>query len=213
MELFSGIKSTYKKSEAAVAVQILLEHQAEASTFSLNPASLANKLVAAVWDQKPDIYDGRFGQRPHKLSVAATALMNGIDQFRGDDPNRQALILAITNLITEIEMNYGLYPFNSLDHVLLKSVRSALLNLMDISTAASAELKYQHYDTFEEWYDVYKKAAGEVNPQLEVDQNNESYLDFMEHEPLQRAFRDGVEPKSLARAFARQFDVFSFGQR
>jgi hypothetical protein len=212
MELFSGIKSTYKKSEAAVAVQILLEHQAEAGMFSLNPTSLANKLVAAVWDQKPDLYNGRFGQRPHKLSVAATALMNGIDLFRGDDPNRQALILSITNLMAEIEVNYGLYRFNSLDHVLLKSVRSALLNLIDVSTA-SEELKYQHYDTFEEWYDVYKKAAGEANPQLEVDQNNKSYLDFMEHEPLQRAFRDGVEPKSLARAFARQFDVFSFGQR
>ena len=212
MELFSGIKNTYKKSEAAAAVQILLEHQAEAGMLSLNPASLANKLVAAVWDQKPDIYNGRFGQRPHKISVAATALMNGIGLFRRDDPNRQALILSITNLIAEIEVNYGLYPFNSLDHVLLKSARSALLNSIDISTA-SEELKYQHYDTFEEWYDVYKKAAAEVNPQLEIDQNNRSYLDFMEHEPLQRAFRDGVEPKSLARAFAKEFDVFSFGKR
>ena len=78
MALFRGIKSTYKKSEAAVVVQNLLEHQAKAGLFNLDPASIATKLVAAAWKQKPDVFDGLFGQRPHKITVAAFAFANGM---------------------------------------------------------------------------------------------------------------------------------------
>jgi hypothetical protein len=60
---------------------------------------------------------------------------------------------------------------------------------------------------------VHKRAAGEIDPKLEVDEHNKSLLDFMEHEPLKRAFRDGIEPESLARDFARQFDISTFGRR
>ena len=45
MGLFSGIKSRYKKSEAAVVVQKLLEHQANVGMCDLDPRKTANKLV------------------------------------------------------------------------------------------------------------------------------------------------------------------------
>lgn len=66
MGLFSGIKNTYQKSIAAVVVQNLLEHQAKAGIFDGDPASVANKLVAEVWDHKPDIFNGtRRGDPAH----------------------------------------------------------------------------------------------------------------------------------------------------
>lgn len=75
MGLFSGVKDTYKKSEAAVVVQNLIEENVRDGWMeSNNPAQLANILVGRAWDAMPDVFSGKFGQRPHKISVAAIAL-------------------------------------------------------------------------------------------------------------------------------------------
>jgi len=124
MGLFSGIKSTYKKSEAAVVVQNLLEHQVKVGLFDLEPAKLATKLIEIVWDTKPDVFNGKFGQRPHKIIVAASALANGITFFDDEDLKRNALVLSLGNILSEIETNGRLYPFNSLDHQLLEASMS-----------------------------------------------------------------------------------------
>jgi len=70
-----------------------------------------------------------------------------------------------------------------------------------------------NYRSFEDWYEVFKRAAGQANSQLSVDADGGSMLDFMDHTPLKRAFRDKVEPKSLARDFAAQYDFPTFGRR
>jgi hypothetical protein len=121
MGLFNGIKSNYKKSEAAVVVQNLLQHY---ELFDLDPASMANKLVAAIWKEKPDVFSGKFGQRPHKLTVAAAALANGIYLFAKSDLNRNVLALSFGAILSDVEKNGRLYPLNSLDHQLLKAVAS-----------------------------------------------------------------------------------------
>jgi hypothetical protein len=124
MSLFGSIKNTYQKSVAAVVIQNLLEHKVKANIFDLDPASIANKLVTEVWDQKPDIYSGKFDQRPHKLAVAAAALANGIHLFEEDDVNRYALILSLGSILSEVEVNGRLYPFNSLDRLLLQEAQA-----------------------------------------------------------------------------------------
>lgn len=70
-----------------------------------------------------------------------------------------------------------------------------------------------NYSSFEDWYVVFKRAAGQANSQLSVDADGGSMLDFMDHTPLKRAFRDKVEPKSLARDFAKQYDFSTFEKR
>ena len=70
-----------------------------------------------------------------------------------------------------------------------------------------------NYSCFEDWYAVFKRAAGQANSQLSVDADGGSMLDFMDHTPLKRAFRDKVEPKSLGIDFAKQYDFSSFGKR
>ncbi len=131
MGIFGGIKNTYKKSEAAAVVQNLLEHQASVGLFSLDPAKLATKLTGAVWDSKPDVFNGKFGQRPHKITVAASALASGIGLFDVSDLNRNALVLSLGNLLSELETNGRLYPLNSLDHQLLEASISTFTEIVE----------------------------------------------------------------------------------
>ncbi|MCL5668515.1 MAG: hypothetical protein M1392_00605 [Gammaproteobacteria bacterium] len=126
MGLFSGIKSNYKKSEAAVVVQNLLEHY---ELLDLGPSLMANKLVAAIWEEKPDVFSGKFGQRPHKLTVAAAALANGIHLFEKNDLNRSVLALSLGTILSEIEVNGGLYPLNSLDRQLLEEAQAGFFKV------------------------------------------------------------------------------------
>lgn len=218
MGLFSGIKSTYKKSEAAVVVQNLLEHQANVGLFDLDPAKLANQLVVIVWDSKPDVFDGKFGQRPHKITVAASALANGIELFDEGDLNRNALVLSLGNILSELETNGRLYPLNSLDHQLLEVSMSIFAEIgQEFSESPLAgeidEIMLEsEYSSWEDWLHAFKVAAGKENSQLEPSEDGRSLIDFMEHEPLKRAYKDGVDPKSLARDFAAQFDITTFGR-
>jgi hypothetical protein len=67
MGLFSGIMDTYKKSEAAVVVQNLPEHQARVGLLDVDPGKLANRLISLIWDQKPDLFGRKFGEAAQNL--------------------------------------------------------------------------------------------------------------------------------------------------
>lgn len=68
---------------------------------------------------------------------------------------------------------------------------------------------FQIYDTWDEWYEEFKLEASKENSLLFLNDKGGSFIDFMDTEPLKRAFADGVDPKSLARGFAAQFDLSS----
>ena len=121
MQLFGGIKNIYKKSEAAVVVQNLLEMQQKSDLFENDPASSAISLVDAVWTKNPHLFDGRFGQRPHKISVAASAFANAIDVLQVGNPNRNCFTLCSGNILNEVSVNGKLYPLSNLDMELLDS--------------------------------------------------------------------------------------------
>ena len=218
MGLFSGIKSTLKKSEAAVLVQRLLEHQADFGSFTLDPARLATELVQRVWELEPDIYNGKFGQRPHKITVATTALANGIDLFDNDDLNKNALALSLGSLFSELETNGRLYPLNSLDHQLLETSAEVFMKFSqefsESSAGKEADAILSHIDNqeWEDWLKVFKAEAAKANPQLEINKEGGSLIDFMDHEILKKAQKDNVDPKYLAVNFAKQFDITKFGK-
>lgn len=77
----------------------------------------------------------------------------------------------------------------------------------NITTSSQEKLSNKKYETFEEWYDIFKQASAKENEQLEINEDGKSALDYMEHEPLERAFEDDVDPESLAVDFAKQFDI------
>ena len=130
MGFFSGAKNNFKKAEAAVIVQNLLEHQVNVplSGATFDPAKIANALVGDVWDNKPDIFSGKFSTRPNKLAIAACALGLGVKFYddRKDVENRLALMTALGNLLSEIEVNGPLYGLNSVDVVLIASASEVL---------------------------------------------------------------------------------------
>ncbi len=155
---------------------------------------------------------------PHKIVVAASALANATQLFDRNDLNGDAVVISLGNILSEIEANGRLYPFNSLDDQLLES---AVATFVEISqelenSPLSGEIdklsERSESLTWEEWLTEFKKEAGAINPQLKVDEKGMSLIDFMEHEQLQRAYRDGVNPKSVAADFADQFDITKFGQ-
>lgn len=121
MGLFSGIKDNFKKSEAAVCVQNLLEQQQRIGYFTGNPANFANVIVQAAWDDRPDIFSGKFGQRPHKIAVTAVALSRALSVSREGDANRVALLACLGAALSEAHTNAGFYPFNNLDMTLIEA--------------------------------------------------------------------------------------------
>jgi len=131
MGLFRAVKSTWEKSKAATTVQNCLEVQAKAGILEYPPAELANKLVAAIWDEKPDIFNGKFGQRPHTIAVAAAALANGADLIGESNSSRNALLLSLGNILSEAETNGSLYPFSSMDYTLLDAAMNTFTEAME----------------------------------------------------------------------------------
>jgi hypothetical protein len=127
MGIFRNLKSIYKKSEGAVVVQNLLEHYAKRGLFDLDAAAYANKLMELVWQVMPDVFEGKFGQRPYKLSAAAIALANGVGFLENgvcildeaDFRYGNIFQLALGDTLIEAETNGHLYPLNNLDYHLL----------------------------------------------------------------------------------------------
>ncbi|WP_336324784.1 hypothetical protein [Stenotrophomonas muris] len=121
MGLFSGIKDNFKKSEAATCVQILLEQQQKIGYFTGDPARTASVLIQSVWDERPDVFGGKFGQRPHKIALTAIALSKGLALSSESSPNRFALLACLGTALSEAHTNAGFYPFNNLDMTLLEA--------------------------------------------------------------------------------------------
>jgi hypothetical protein len=212
MAIFKGIKDNWKKSEAAVVIQNLLEDSFKIGLFEMDPASSANSLIGTVWTKFPHLFDGRFGQRPHKISIAAYALANALEVVGADNSNGYTFAISLGKILNEIDLKGNLYPFSSLDKELFESAAQTFMKFSDALIASpfsqkiSNSLRSEEVD-WEYWYAVYREEAGKVNSELSIKSNGLSLIDFMDDEPLRRAYRDKVEPRSLARIFAKQFDI------
>lgn len=123
MGLFDGIKNTYKKSEAAAVLQNLLEDLQRSGLFDGPTAPTASFLIDTAWKSKPDIFNGKFGQHPHKLSAVAYTLAISTIPLDKNSALRNSLIIALGKVVQEVEANGSLYPFNRIDDTLLNTAR------------------------------------------------------------------------------------------
>lgn len=126
MGLFSGIRNTYKKSEAAVVLQNIFELHSPfhlPSGTLVDPAKFATVLVENVWKTAPEVFSGKFGRRPHKLtlaiSAAANALKGALERNRHDAEVTGVLAVTLGTLLSEVDNNGSFYAFNSADEKLL----------------------------------------------------------------------------------------------
>ncbi len=144
MGLFSGIKNTYKKSEAAVVVQNVLEDAKRIGVFDSDPAKVANKMIEAAWSSRPDVFDGSYGVRPHKVAVAAFSFAYAIANAPKPGVLRSTLFYPFSKLMIEIERNADFFPFNNIDNKLLSTAVSIHRDLIkEMESDPSGELTNQ----------------------------------------------------------------------
>jgi hypothetical protein len=129
--MFSAIKDNYRKSQAAVMVQELLELNSNGRNLLGSPAALANVAVGQVWDQKPELFGGKRGQRPHNQSVAAIALAHGMVEYRHDTPTHLAFGMSLSMALREIERNPFFNVMNWTDGPIIEVAQRAYLTSYD----------------------------------------------------------------------------------
>lgn len=132
MGFLSGVKNTAAKASAAVVVQnILGEQPAKLHEMAglKNHKLLATRLVDDVWDQQPDVFGGKFGSRPHKITIAASAFAHALDMLSEAETEGEGRLYLLVNeglkeMMPEISDNRGNYALTELDHSLLdESIR------------------------------------------------------------------------------------------
>lgn len=116
---FSIFKSLYIKSQSIVIIKNLLKIAVKEEIANLDPANTAYVLIENVWNSMPDVFNGKFGQQPHRITVAASALSNGLLNTPINHPSREALIFSLGTILSDLEKHGDLYPLNSLDKRLI----------------------------------------------------------------------------------------------
>jgi uncharacterized protein with von Willebrand factor type A (vWA) domain len=131
MGFFGHLKTRWRMSQGAVVVEKLLEIQQNDFLVDLDPMRTANHLVQLAWTQLPDVFEGRFGQYPHKMTTAAVALANGIESKHPGDNLRLVYASALHALLTDYKINGDLYPLNSMDHRLIENAQKVFDRVND----------------------------------------------------------------------------------
>lgn len=130
--MLGWFRGTFRKSEAAVVAQNALEHTAGfiGAKLSIEPRMMANKLVGAVWDHKPKIFDGRDGHGPlHKLTVAVAALAHGLSVYKDDPVTRNAVLITLGQLLSEADEYGESYRLTSKDYWLISQSQKVFSKL------------------------------------------------------------------------------------
>lgn len=118
--MLSAYYSRFRKSQAAVIIENILTDVVKIPLEQITFSAMANSLIQRAWESNPDLFDGRLGQRPHKLTVAACAMASGLECFERNSTNYRVLLLSLGVAINEIRANRHSYKFSPTDTALLK---------------------------------------------------------------------------------------------
>jgi hypothetical protein len=118
--MLGTIFTNWRLSEAAAVVQNLLKAHGSSGALARDAGTIANKLVAWVYNGDPALFDGKRGKRPHKLSLAAVALAQGV-RITTDDRERQLCFhLSLGTILLELTGKPHEYALSGNDHMLLE---------------------------------------------------------------------------------------------
>lgn len=220
--MFKIIKDNFKKSEAAVMVDKLLQSQIDIGNFEtkLVVKDLANTLVQQAWSLKPDLLGGRFGTRPHKLSVviftfSAAAAIENEDSFKKSSSLQDVCLIILSLLSNELKNNGRLYNLSQTDDVIIELAFQAAAEIIDeknkndnydmknFTTRSPDDLEY----TWDEWYEIFIDSACSVEGGVTRDESGLTIVDLLDHEPLKRAHHDGICPIQHGMYFGKNFDI------
>lgn len=121
MDLFEAKSSTGNSAEAVAAIESLLDQQVRIGLLVGDAKTLAGRLVTQVWAQKPALFEGRLGPKPHQIAVAAIALAAGarLEAYRNNEPLRSSYTFALGLILSEVASNAHAYALHHVDHLLL----------------------------------------------------------------------------------------------
>jgi hypothetical protein len=92
------------------------------------PRRLAEHLVAQAWAQKPALFEGKAGPRPHKLAASAIALAVGVraEARQHNSLQQDVYLLALMQMLDEIAHKAAHLPFHELDLRLLDAAAATV---------------------------------------------------------------------------------------
>lgn len=119
--MFGKPKSMAKLTEAGGIIEDAIRRTSPSGP-EFDVKTLSIRLVAMLYSTKPDLFDGKMGQRPHPLATAAASLAQGLRQRpQGFCQDVDAyMFLALGSLLQSASANSQTYRFGGYDVPLLK---------------------------------------------------------------------------------------------
>lgn len=164
------------------------------------------KVLAKYFKYKPNSM-----QAPVLSKVASQAKHSGVNEYDAAIMFMLSQLNALSSGDPRVE-SFVLEHLENIERIihLSASPRRDIQEMMGI-VSDNLGLVKNDYGSFEDWIKRFKKTCAYINPQLSIDEGGGSLIDFMDHEPLKRAYEDGVSPDIVAEQFARSFDIKEFG--
>ncbi len=122
MGFFSFFGTIKAKAEIEGVLENLLKIQVDNGTMSQDPKLVAKLCMLKAWDDFPDVFNGNFGQRPHKLIGVAVGIASVINTTERENKDFLGLLTAFFTVLSEIETNRNYYPFTNIDYEMLNRI-------------------------------------------------------------------------------------------
>lgn len=134
--MFKAIKDNWRKARAATILGNLIQEQIDAGLFpKVDAQQIAGNYVSKGWGIKPDMLSGKFGTRPHDISVAMFCLASvivdlhlSIDDLEGSVGFH---VITFARLVQEIETNGALYGLTETDHVVINMASGSVAAVIE----------------------------------------------------------------------------------
>ena len=121
MGLFTEIGNIWAKSNSAIIVENYLR-QHEPSLPPEDSKAMASICVNKSWEIYPDVFDGKYGQRPHKIVIALVGMTQVINSTERNHQSFQLMLLSTVNLYRDILANSELLPLKNIDYKMIETI-------------------------------------------------------------------------------------------
>ncbi|TMN68094.1 hypothetical protein CWB85_18760 [Pseudoalteromonas sp. S1727] len=202
MGIFSKFKDNYEKNLVIEILNDQFKRIESLGLLSFNPKKLSVELVENLWGESASYLNGSIHKRPARIVFSIAALSNGLECLAKDDvQNQKAFLVLLRELFTEVDVNRNQYGIKAVDVELLEIASKIYVEFsqnLSSEESVSEQVNLESYQTWDEWYAVFQVEAA-----LHFDKLGKfNCLEYMDKSPLQRAYEDNVDPKSLAKVFA-----------
>lgn len=127
MDLLQARSANPQREQATAAIERLLALQAAHGLLDDSPRLLAERMISRAWTQKNALLEGRTGEPPHELSIAAIALAVGAQQAaeHGHGALQGNYLLALGHILDEATQPRRQCDFHDTDRSLLDLAAAA----------------------------------------------------------------------------------------